>query len=186
MSDSGVEGLQRRSRAAENHNFLSWNPKWNPRALFQVIWGTRTTLSPCFLWCRLQDSNPRPSDYKSDALPAELSRPMKKPVTNGKFGRMQAGAPHPANEGRHSGLPPTASLPRTRHICGQDSPVRREFEPPTPSRLMIQKSFPARFRIPSNFLGSASFAPAGAHFSRKPRLSLCSCKDTGTGRVPRD
>ena len=25
-------------------------------------------------WCRLRDSNPRPSDYKSDALPAELNR----------------------------------------------------------------------------------------------------------------
>src|SRR3546814_3968712 len=26
-------------------------------------------------WCRLRDSNPRPPDYKSGALPAELSRP---------------------------------------------------------------------------------------------------------------
>jgi hypothetical protein len=26
-------------------------------------------------WCRLQESNPRPTDYKSVALPAELSRP---------------------------------------------------------------------------------------------------------------
>jgi hypothetical protein len=25
-------------------------------------------------WCRLQDSNPRPTDYKSAALPTELSR----------------------------------------------------------------------------------------------------------------
>src|SRR5256885_14256375 len=25
-------------------------------------------------WCRLQDSNPRPPDYKSGALPTELSR----------------------------------------------------------------------------------------------------------------
>ena len=25
-------------------------------------------------WCRLEDSNPRPTDYKSAALPAELSR----------------------------------------------------------------------------------------------------------------
>ena len=25
-------------------------------------------------WCRLRDLNPRPSDYKSDALPAELNR----------------------------------------------------------------------------------------------------------------
>ena len=28
-------------------------------------------------WCRLQKSNPRPSDYKSAALPTELSRPGK-------------------------------------------------------------------------------------------------------------
>ena len=26
------------------------------------------------LWCRSRDLNPRPSDYKSDALPAELDR----------------------------------------------------------------------------------------------------------------
>ncbi len=31
-------------------------------------------LMPCFQWCRLRDSNSRPSDYKSDALPAELNR----------------------------------------------------------------------------------------------------------------
>ena len=28
-----------------------------------------------FLWCRLRDLNPRPTDYKSVALPTELSRP---------------------------------------------------------------------------------------------------------------
>ena len=28
-------------------------------------------------WCRLQDSNPLPHDYKSSALPDELSRPLK-------------------------------------------------------------------------------------------------------------
>lgn len=27
-----------------------------------------------YLWCRLSDLNQRPSDYKSDALPAELNR----------------------------------------------------------------------------------------------------------------
>ena len=27
-------------------------------------------------WCRLEDSNPRPDDYKSTALPTELSRHM--------------------------------------------------------------------------------------------------------------
>ncbi len=28
-----------------------------------------------FHWCRLRESNPRPTDYKSAALPTELSRP---------------------------------------------------------------------------------------------------------------
>ncbi len=27
------------------------------------------------VWCRLEESNPRPDDYKSTALPTELSRP---------------------------------------------------------------------------------------------------------------
>src|SRR3546814_10665822 len=31
-------------------------------------------LGPGEAWCRLQDSNPRPPDYKSGALPTELSR----------------------------------------------------------------------------------------------------------------
>ena len=29
------------------------------------------------IWCRLRDSNPRPPDYKSGALPAELRRPLR-------------------------------------------------------------------------------------------------------------
>ena len=32
---------------------------------------------PSVGWCRLQDSNPPPHDYKSSALPDELSRPLK-------------------------------------------------------------------------------------------------------------
>ena len=31
-------------------------------------------LNPLFYWRRLQESNPRPSDYKSAALPSELNR----------------------------------------------------------------------------------------------------------------
>lgn len=34
------------------------------------------------IWCRLRDSNPRPPDYKSGALPAELSRPTYISITN--------------------------------------------------------------------------------------------------------
>ena len=33
-------------------------------------------LLACEKWCRLQESNPRPTDYKSAALPTELSRPL--------------------------------------------------------------------------------------------------------------
>ena len=31
-------------------------------------------MNQCFLWCRLRDSNPRPTVYKTVALPAELNR----------------------------------------------------------------------------------------------------------------
>jgi hypothetical protein len=40
-----------------------------PRCFFSLVL--------CFsdlIWCRLEDSNPRPTDYKSAALPTELSR----------------------------------------------------------------------------------------------------------------
>jgi hypothetical protein len=39
----------------------------------------RHVLTPYFMmgkWCRLEDSNPRPTDYKSAALPTELSRQL--------------------------------------------------------------------------------------------------------------
>ena len=48
----------------------------------QTRWGKRPdrlapicSLSYCSYWCRLQESNPRPTDYKSVALPTELNRP---------------------------------------------------------------------------------------------------------------
>ena len=37
----------------------------------------KITTYPSVRWCRLQDSNPLPHDYKSSALPDELSRPLK-------------------------------------------------------------------------------------------------------------
>ena len=47
-------------------------------------WCSTTELrSHCFLYikkCRLHDLNTRPSDYKSDALPTELSRPISIPM----------------------------------------------------------------------------------------------------------
>ena len=36
------------------------------------------TIKACFEWSRRRDLNPRPSDYKSDALPTELRRPSRK------------------------------------------------------------------------------------------------------------
>jgi hypothetical protein len=33
--------------------------------------------SPCFVWCRHQESNPGPTDYKSVALPSELYRQVR-------------------------------------------------------------------------------------------------------------
>ena len=43
----------------------------NVHALFSAV-------RQCGNWCRLQESNPRPTDYKSAALPTELSRLSKK------------------------------------------------------------------------------------------------------------
>ena len=34
----------------------------------------RISASLCFVWCRHQESNPGPTDYKSVALPTELYR----------------------------------------------------------------------------------------------------------------
>jgi hypothetical protein len=34
------------------------------------------------MWCRLQDSNPWPPDYKSGALPTELSRHAERPLAS--------------------------------------------------------------------------------------------------------
>lgn len=45
-----------------------WSLGENQKAIFFVRFLRKK-------WCRLRDLNSRPSDYKSDALPAELSRP---------------------------------------------------------------------------------------------------------------
>ena len=42
----------------------------------QKIGFKRNAWDPQNSWCRLEDSNPRPIDYKSIALPTELSRPI--------------------------------------------------------------------------------------------------------------
>ena len=43
-------------------------------------WCSTTELRSQSLQCRLHDLNTRPSDYKSDALPTELSRPISIPM----------------------------------------------------------------------------------------------------------
>src|SRR5690349_11334101 len=46
-------------------------------------------------WCRMQDSNPRPSVYKTAALPTELIRPAKS-FARGGHQRPAPKAGHPA------------------------------------------------------------------------------------------
>lgn len=50
-------------------------PGWHWRRLGGAAKGPDVRhRNACLHWCRLQGSNPRPPDYKSGALPAELSR----------------------------------------------------------------------------------------------------------------
>ena len=64
-----------------------WDPVWGPwgaQGLSKWVGlGVRCRWPPCppavspgpLWWCRLRDSNTRPSHYECDALPAELRRP---------------------------------------------------------------------------------------------------------------
>ena len=54
------------SRASENNVRLFVRLAEKQRACIAA--------SPCFKWCRHQESNPGPTDYKSVALPTELYR----------------------------------------------------------------------------------------------------------------
>lgn len=59
--------------------------EWPPFASIFYIWGFGYSNGGNFpplktIWCRLQDSNPWPPDYKSDALPTELSRHRDAPI----------------------------------------------------------------------------------------------------------
>ena len=60
--------------------FLERTTGLEPATPTLARWCSTTELrSHCFLYikkCRLHDLNTRPSDYKSDALPTELSRPI--------------------------------------------------------------------------------------------------------------
>lgn len=49
-----------------------------------LLFGPVPTGALAFLveWCRLQDSNPWPPDYKSGALPTELSRHAERPLAS--------------------------------------------------------------------------------------------------------
>ena len=48
-------------------------PKASPTDLQSVPFG-HSGISPKVFWCWLEDSNSRPADYKSAALPTELSQ----------------------------------------------------------------------------------------------------------------
>src|SRR5690606_108484 len=62
-------------------------------------------------WCRLRDSNPRPPDYKSGALPTELSRPAGD-VTGLFARRATVNETSPAEDGaRQSGRAPDRPVP---------------------------------------------------------------------------
>ena len=47
--------------------------KMMPRSTTRYF--SKFAMSPLFLWSWRRDLNPRPSDYKSDALPTELRQP---------------------------------------------------------------------------------------------------------------
>ena len=54
------------------------DPIWHPRPGQLGERGfDQWTIAEGVFWCRLRGSNPRPPDYKSGALPAELSRPSR-------------------------------------------------------------------------------------------------------------
>ena len=53
----------------EGHGFEPWNPKEQIYSLPRL-----TTSLSLQKWCRLRESNPQPTDYKSVALPITLSR----------------------------------------------------------------------------------------------------------------
>ena len=46
----------------------------NPKEMIYSHPRLATSLTPQTSWCRLEDLNPQPTDYKSVALPIELSR----------------------------------------------------------------------------------------------------------------
>ena len=56
----------------EEHRFELWNPKEQIYSLPRL-----TTSLFLQIWCRLRESNPQPTDYKSVALPITLSRQTK-------------------------------------------------------------------------------------------------------------
>ena len=67
---------------------IAWNDEFVVTAWFlhqheRKFAGSSTRLYfiyQLFTWCRLRDSNPRPPDYKSGALPTELSRRAANPI----------------------------------------------------------------------------------------------------------
>ena len=60
----------RQYRMVGEHGFEPWNPKEQIYSLPRLT----TSLFSQKKWCRLRESNPQPTDYKSVALPVTLSR----------------------------------------------------------------------------------------------------------------
>ena len=74
-SPSLIVSIHSSSAAYSSTQIRNGQLRCSPVLPKQLPQAGEVNITPCFVWCRLRDSNPRPSDYKSDALPAELSRP---------------------------------------------------------------------------------------------------------------
>ena len=78
-SDALPLGYEAKSKVVEGHGFEPWNPK-------EQIYSLPRLTTSLFLqkkWCRLKELNPQPTDYKSVALPIELSRHIFVKLING-------------------------------------------------------------------------------------------------------
>ena len=96
----------------------------------------RNDLNYRFIWCRLQESNPRPDDYKSTALPTELSRrsdaahcsaALEGEGNRRPTGRVQVASAHPASSCSATPRPPAA-----RRVDQIPPPTHRSRASPNP------------------------------------------------------
>ena len=92
-------------------------------------WCSTTELRSQSFQCRLHDLNTRPSDYKSDALPTELSRPISIPMRVKGLEPPRPKAPDPK-----SGASANSAKP------AYDSCWARTSDPLIKSKLLYQLS----------------------------------------------